>query len=429
MLKILSAMYVIYLTLSILHAMNIWQLQGKRKNIVCQYKVKGALSMGTSDENEQSRVLSGVHFMLGNYACVEGALAAGCDFFAGYPITPANEISERMSQRLPAVGGHFLQGEDELCSIYAISGASLAGAKAMTATASAGYNYMQEGIGYAVAVEAPIVIVDVQRCRGENFATQADVMQMRWGVSGDHEMIVLAPSSVQELFDYTVRAFNLAEQYRTPVVVMSETTIALMRERLSIPEASDIPIVHRKRTTASPEEYMPFKAEPFGVPDFAELGEGYHTIYSLNPHDEKGSIDWDPDVFERLYKRITGKIWENRHSISTTQTFNMGDADVALIAYGSEVRPCLDAMDLAREKGIKVGVLKLDAVWPVPEEAIRDVAQNVGTVISVEMNIGKYAKEIERVCGGLCKTARATRNRGLIHSPQEILAVIKEVWA
>lgn len=385
--------------------------------------------MEASGKNERSRVLAGVHFMLGNYACVEGALAAGCDFFAGYPITPANEISERMSQRLPEVGGHFLQGEDELCSIYAISGASLAGAKAMTATASAGYNYMQEGIGYAVAVEAPIVIVDVQRCRGENFATQADVMQMRWGPSGDHEIIVLAPSSVQELFDYTIRAFNLAEQYRTPVIVMSETTIALMRERLVIPEASEIPIVNRKKTKASPEAYLPFKADLNGVPEFAELGEGYHSIYSLNPHDEKGNIDWDPDVFEGLYKRITGKVWENRNVISTTQVFEMEDAEIALIAYGSEVRPCLDAMALARDKGMKVGVMKLEGVWPVPEEAIRDVAKNVRAVISVEMNIGKYAKVIERVCGGLCETARATINRGRIHLPQELLNVIEKVWS
>ena len=399
------------------------------KILFLRNKAKGDQFMEASGKNERSRVLSGIHFMLGNYACVEGALAAGCDFFAGYPITPANEISERMSQRLPEVGGHFFQGEDELCSIYAISGASLAGAKAMTATASAGYNYMQEGIGYAVAVEAPIVIVDVQRCRGENFATQADVMQMRWGPSGDHEIIVLAPSSVQELFDYTIRAFNLAEQYRTPVIVMSETTIALMRERLVIPEASEIPIVNRKKTKASPEAYLPFKADLNGVPEFAELGEGYHSIYSLNPHDEKGNIDWDPNVFEGLYKRITGKVWENRNVISTTQVFEMEDAEIALIAYGSEVRPCFDAMALARDKGMKVGVMKLEGVWPVPEEAIRDVAKNVRAVISVEMNIGKYAKVIERVCGGLCETARATINRGRIHLPQELLNVIEKVWS
>ena len=203
-------------------------------------------------EKKRGRVLTGTHFMLGNYAAVEGALAAGCDFFAGYPITPANEVSERMAERMPEVGGKFLQGEDELCSIYAVTGASLAGAKAMTATASAGYNYMQEGIEYAVSGEIPCVILDVQRVRGENFATQADVMQARWGAAGDHEMIVLAPSSVQELFDHTVRAFNLAEKYRMPVVVLSETTIALMREKLVIPEPGAIEIINRKRPEGPP---------------------------------------------------------------------------------------------------------------------------------------------------------------------------------
>lgn len=373
------------------------------------------------------RVLTGTHFMVGNYAVVEGALAAGCDFFAGYPITPANEISERMSKRLPPLGGKFLQGEDELCSIYALSGASLAGAKAMTATASAGFNYMQEGIGYAVAVEAPMVIVDVQRCRGENFATQADVMQMKWGHSGDSELIVLAPSSVQELFDFTVRAFNLAEEYRTPVIVMSEATIALMRERLDIPDADDIEIVNRKYTAASPDDYIPFKAEPYGVPDFAALGDGYRTIYSINPHSEEGSINWDADVFEKLYRRITGKITENRDKIATVKSFFMDDAELVLVAYGSEFRPSFDAVEKARENGIKAGLLKLETLWPVPERQIGEAAEQADILVSVEMNMGKYAGEIERVCAGRCRTARITKNRGLIHSPEEIMEGIMEV--
>ena len=190
----------------------------------------------------KSRVKEGTHFILGNYALVEGATSAGCNFFGGYPITPANEISEMMAKRLPQVGGKFMQGEDELCSIYACAGASLAGAKAMTATASAGFNYMQEGLGYCYTVEAPVVIADVQRARGENYASQADVMQMRYGASGDYEAIVVCPSSVQELYDYTIWAFNLAEEFRNPVIIMSETTIALMRERLDIPAAENIDV-------------------------------------------------------------------------------------------------------------------------------------------------------------------------------------------
>lgn len=383
--------------------------------------------MSEERKNLTNRVLTGVHFMLGNYAVVEGALAAGCDFFAGYPITPANEISERMSQRLPKVGGNFVQGEDELFSIYAVIGASLAGAKTMTATASAGFNYMQEGIGYASAVEAPCVIVDVQRTRGENYATQADVMQMRWGASGDYEIICLAPSSVQELFDYTIQAFNLAEEFRNPVIVMSETTIALMRERLEIPSIEEIKVYNRKYTNLSPADYQPFKAEKNSAPEFAPLGKGYHTLYSINPHDEKGGIDWKPEVFDRLYQRITGKIRENRDKICQTESYHLDDASIVLIAYGSEVRPALNAVKMARDKRLKVGLLKLVTVWPVPETQIRQVAENVRTVIVVEMNIGKYAIEIERLCRGLCQVVRVTKNRGLVHFPEEIYQVIKEV--
>lgn len=380
--------------------------------------------MPSQDNNK--RVLTGTHFMLGNFAVVEGALAAGCDFFAGYPITPANEISERMAARMPQVGGRFLQSEDELCSIYSVTGASLAGAKAMTATASAGFNYMQEGIGYAIASEIPCVIVNVQRCRGENFATQADVMQMRWGASGDHEMIVLTPSSVQELFDYTIRAFNLAEKYRTPVVVMSETTIALMRENLVIPDADDIEIVNRTKPDVPPEEFLPFKAGPNGVPPLPDFGDGYRILHSLNPHDERGSIHWDPDVFESLYERITGKITSNYDDIVQTEGFFLDDAQVALVAYGSECRPALDAVLQARDKDIKAGLLKLATVWPVPEREIRELVKRRLTILVVEMNIGKYAAEIERVVGGLCEVVRVTKNRGLIHTPGEILEVIEE---
>lgn len=375
---------------------------------------------------DPKRVNAGVHFTLGNYALVEGAIAAGCTFFGGYPITPANEISEMISKRLPQVGGHYLQGEDELCSIFACAGASLAGAKAMTATASAGFNYMQEGLGYCYAIEAPVVVVDVQRCRGENYASQADVMQMRYGASGDYEAIVVCPSSVQELFDYTVWAFNLAEKYRNPVIILSETTIALMRERLYIPTAEEIELFERRYTTAAPGEYAPFAAEEFSCPDFAPLGKGYHTIYSLNPHDEKGSIDWDPDVFERLYRRITGKVRENRADICRTEQYLLDDAEIALVAYGSEVRPAKEAAQMLRDKGIKAGVLRLCNVWPVPEEAILETASQVGRLFAVEMNNGKYFHEIQRCALGRCPVTPITKNRGLIHTPMEIFQSVMD---
>ena len=373
------------------------------------------------------RVLSGTHFMLGNFAAVEGALAAGCNFFAGYPITPANEVSERMAERMPEVGGKFLQGEDELCSIYALAGAALAGAKVMTATASAGFDYMAEGIEYAISDEIPMVIMDVQRTRGENFATQADVMQMRWGAAGDHELIVLAPSSVQELFDYTVRAFNLAEKYRNPVIIMSETTISLMRERLVIPPANQIEIINRKITQAKPGDYAPFRAEMGGVPEMAPLGKGYNVLYSINPHNEYGSIKWEPETFERQYERITQKILMNLDDIVTTDEYQTEDADLILIAYGSESRPCKDAVDLARAQGKKVGLLKLNTVWPVPEKQILAVARKASKILAVEMNMGKYAGEIERIAGCYSEVIRVTKNLGAIHTSGEIYAAIQAV--
>ena len=376
---------------------------------------------------ENKRIKSGIHFMLGNYAVVEGALAAGCNYFAGYPITPANEISELMSKRLPEVGGIFVQGEDELFSIYSVIGASLAGAKAMTATASAGFNYMQEGIGYASAVEAPCVIVDVQRCRGENFATQADVMQMRWGASGDYESIVLAPSTAQELFDFTILAFNLSEEFRNPVIVMSETTIALMRERVEIPEKERIINIQRQYTSLPPEMYLPFKAKANRPPEFAPMGKGYHTLYTLNYHNEDGTIDWNDQGYKKLYQRITGKISENRDKICKAESYFLEDADSVIIAYGSEVRPALDAVEMARNNGKKIGLLKLITVWPVHENLIKDIAKNVGRVFVVEMNIGKYVKEIERLCLPFCPVTSITKNMGIIHTKDEIYSAIKEV--
>ena len=379
-------------------------------------------------KHESNRVNTGIHFMLGNYAVVEGALAAGCDYFAGYPITPANEISELMSKRLPEVGGVFIQGEDELFSIYSVISASLAGAKAMTATASAGFNYMQEGIGYASAVEAPCVIVDVQRCRGENFATQADVMQMRWGASGDYESIVLAPSTAQELFDFTILAFNLAEEFRNPVIVMSETTIALMRERLEIPEKERIINYKRHYTSLPPEMYLPFKAKAICPPDFAPMGKGYHTLYTLNYHNEDGTIDWDDQGYKKLYQRITGKIRENRDKICKAESYFLEDADSVIIAYGSEVRPALDAVEMARNDGKKIGLLKLITVWPVHENLIKDIAKNVGRIFVVEMNIGKYVKEIERLCLPFCPVTSITKNMGIIHTKEEIYTTIKRTY-
>jgi 2-oxoglutarate ferredoxin oxidoreductase subunit alpha len=363
--------------------------------------------------------------MLGNHAVVEGAIAAGCRFFAGYPITPANEISERMAQRMPEVGGRFIQMEDELGSIYAVCGASLAGKKSMTATASAGYNYMQEGIEYAVAAEIPIVIVDVMRQRGENFPTQSDVMQARYGAAGDHEMIVLTPSTVQELFDLTFQAFNLAERFRNPVIVLSEATISLMREGIRIPRGDELKVLNRKKPIVPPEEFMPFRGEEDLVPRMSEFGDEYKVLYTHNPHDERGRIAWTPKMYEDLYDRITKKISNKADEIAMFDTAMTDDAKIVVIAYGSESRGCIEAVRSARVQGIKAGMLKLRNVWPVPKSAIIESTRHASRILVPEMNTGRYYHVIREVVRSDIEVISLPKNEGRIHSPEEILEEIK----
>jgi 2-oxoglutarate ferredoxin oxidoreductase subunit alpha len=363
--------------------------------------------------------------MLGNHAIVEGAIAAGCRFFAGYPITPANEISEMMAQRMPEVGGRFIQMEDELGSIYAVCGASLAGRKSMTATASAGYNYMQEGIEYAVAAEIPIVIVDVMRQRGENFPTQSDVMQARYGAAGDHEMIVLTPSSVQELFDLTFEAFNLAERFRNPVILLSEATISLMREGVRIPPASELKVVNRKKPVVPPGEFMPFRGEEDLVPRMSEFGDQYKVLYTHNPHDEWGRIAWTPKMYEDLYNRITKKIADKADEIALYDTWFIDDAEIVVVAYGSEARGCIEAVRMAREMRIKAGMLKLKNIWPVPARAIRDSIRHAKRVLVPEMNTGRYFHVVRETIGCEAEVISLPKNQGRIHSPEEMLEEIR----
>jgi len=363
--------------------------------------------------------------MLGNHAIVEGAIAAGCRFFAGYPITPANEICEHMAQRMPEVGGRFIQMEDELGSIYAICGASLAGKKAMTATASAGYNYMQEGIEYAVADEIPIVIVDVMRQRGENFPTQSDVMQARYGAAGDHEMIVLTPSSVQELFDLTFEAFNLAERFRNPVIVLSEATISLMREGIRIPPPDQLEVVNRKKPIVPPKEFMAFRGEEDLVPRMSEIGDGYQVLYTHNPHDERGRIAWTPRMYEELYNRIEKKIAGKADEIAMYDAESTEDAEVVVIAYGSEARGCIEAVRTARGMGVKAGMLKLKNIWPVPAKAMQDSTRKAKKVLVPEMNTGRYVHVVKEVLGCSAEVISVPKNQGRIHSPEEILSEIR----
>jgi len=370
-------------------------------------------------------------FMLGNHAIVEGAINAGCRYYAAYPITPVNEISMYMSERMPQVGGIFIQAEDELFAIFATIGASLAGLKAMTATASAGFNYMQEGLGYATAVEVPIVVVDAMRTRGENYPTHADIMQIRWGPSGDYEAVAFAPSSPQECHDFMIEAFNTAEKYRIPVIVFHEASVALMREKVVVPSEDEIKhkLVYRKVADPReipPEEFLPYKDyDGSGVPLFPTLGTGYKVIRSLNPHDEKGYIAWSPDVFERMYRRIISKVRNNVDDIVRYKEFYLDDSDIAVVSYGSTARVVLGAVRRLREEGIKVGLLKLDTPFPVHEKLLRRVAESVKGIIVPELNVGKYVLEVQRICGHITKVESLPKNKGEQFALGELISGIK----
>jgi len=368
--------------------------------------------------------------MLGNHAVAEGAIAAGCNVFAAYPITPASEIAERLAERMPEVDppGRFIQMEDEIGSIFALSGASMAGAKVMTATSSAGFNYMQEGIGYAVTIEAPCVIVDVPRCRQDILPSHADVMQVRWGVSGDYEIIVLAPGSVQEAFDLTIEAFNLAEKYRNPVIVHLDANIAHMRGKLVIPEPEEIKLIQRKTPTVSPEEYLPFKGDADGVPPMSKFGDGYHVLYTFNPHSEAGKILGGPsfpDEYQKMYDRITWKIAKDRDKLAKTDIRHLDDAELAVVVYGSEGGPSEVAVQQARADGRKVAHVRLLTIWPTPNGVLERVAETVNKILVPEMNLGKYVREVQRICGSRAEVISLPKNNGLMHTTQEILDAIR----
>jgi 2-oxoglutarate/2-oxoacid ferredoxin oxidoreductase subunit alpha len=368
----------------------------------------------------------GTYFMMGNEACVEGALYAGCRFFAAYPITPATEIGERMSVRMLQVDGIFIQMEDEIGSICSVIGASLAGKKAMTATASAGYNLMLESLGYSVQCEVPLVITDVQRTRGYIHASQADVMQSRWGPSGDHQMIVLSPSSVQESFDFQIEAFNLAEQYRNPVILLTDETVAHMREKVTIPRIDQMKIINRKEPNVPPDEYLPFAADESGVPPMSKFGDGYNVLYTINPHDERGYNIWSGEIFNRLQRRLSGKIKKDADRIFRYKAQYLDDCEIVVVAYGIVARSAAMAVRQAREKGRKVGLLKLNTLWPSAEESLRELTGAAKRIIVPEMNLGQYVQEIERVTKK--EVFSLTKTTGAVFKAQEILSEIERVY-
>ena len=375
------------------------------------------------------RYLTGEFFMSGDEACAEGAICAGCNFFAGYPITPATEIAERMSERMPEVGGTYIQMEDELASMAAILGASWGGAKAMTATSGPGFSLMMENIGLGVMTETPCVIVNIQRGGPSTglptLTGQGDMMQARWGSHGCYQIIALSPDSPQELFDLTIRAFNLSEEYRVPVFVMSEAATGHMYEKIVIPPVDEIEITPRRKPTVPPEEYLPFKPDFDLVPPMANAGEGYHFHVTGLTHDERGYPVSSEEVQNELVGRLVRKIDKNSDDIIDLEEDGVDGAAVVVCSYGISARVSRIAVERARAEGIKVGMLRLITVWPFPEDRIRRISRRVGAFVVPEINCGQIALEVERCAGTRAQTITVPHMGGRVHNPDTILRAIE----
>jgi len=369
--------------------------------------------------------------MSGDEACAEGAINAGCRFFAGYPITPATEIAERMALRLPELGGTYIQMEDELASIATVLGASWGGAKAMTATSGPGFSLMMENIGLGVMLETPCVVVDIQRGAPSTglptLSGQGDMMQARWGSHGCYSIIALAPNSPQELYDLTIRAFNLSERYRVPVLVMSEAATGHMYEKIVIPPADGIEIISRRQPSVPPEEYLPFKPDSDLIPPMATAGGGYRFHATGLTHDERGYPAMTVEAHDKLVRRLIGKIEKNKDEIIELEEDGIEDAEVVVCSYGISARVSLIAVERAREEGIKVGMLRLITVWPFPEDRIREISRQVKGFVVPELNCGQVALEVERCAGGKADTILVPHMGGSVHDPDTIMDAIKQV--
>ncbi|MFA9403282.1 MAG: 2-oxoacid:acceptor oxidoreductase subunit alpha [Anaerolineales bacterium] len=375
-------------------------------------------------------MLAGEYFFNGDVACAEGAIAAGCRVFAGYPITPQSEIAERMAHRLPRLGAYFLQMEDELASIAAALGAAWGGVKAMTATSGPGFSLMMENIGLAVMTETPCVIVDVQRggpSTGLPTATsQGDMMQARWGSHGVQEIIAYAPSSPQEMFDFTIKAFNMAEQFRTPVMIMTDEVVGHMMERVVI-DPESIQITPRRKPTVPYEEFVPYRAGEDLVPEMACAGEGYRVHVTGLTHDEYGYPDMSLEAQAALVTRLADKIRKNADKIIEYEEHFIDDAEIVIVSYGISARASWRSLGQAREKGIRVGMLKLNTVWPFPEERIAELAGTVKGFVVPELNLGQIVLEVERSAAGKAIVKLVPHAGGGIHQPEQVLDAIEEV--
>ena len=361
----------------------------------------------------------------GNEAIVEGALAAGCRFFAGYPITPATEISEVMSYRLPAVGGTFIQMEDEIASLGAVIGASLTGVKSMTATSGPGFSLMQENLGYACVAEIPCVIVDVMRGGPSTGlptnVSQGDVMQARWGTHGDHPIIVIAASTTQDCFSLTLRAFNLSEKYRTPVILLADEVVAHTREKISLPHPEQVEVIDRIRPNMPPDWYIPFEDNSRGVPPMSVFGDGYRYHVTGLIHDVRGFPTQRQDEITAFMNRIFRKINQHFFDIQQVQEEMTEDAEMLVIAYGSVARSARRAVREARERGVKAGLVQLITLWPFPRQIVEPLLRRVRVALVPELNMGQMSREIKRINQGATRIETLNRIDGLLITPNEIL--------
>jgi 2-oxoglutarate ferredoxin oxidoreductase subunit alpha len=379
-------------------------------------------------------VLTGTHFMSGDDACAEGGMAAGCSFFAGYPITPATEVAERMSKRLPQVGGIYIQMEDELASMAAIVGASSAGSRSMTATSGPGFSLMMENIGLAAMLEVPVVIVNIMRGGPSTglptLVGQQDVMQARWGSHGDYEIIALAPSSPQESFLLTVDAFNLADRYRIPVFILSDEIVGHMTEKVVIPPREEIPIVPRRKPKSRSKSYIPYYPDSDDIPLMVRAGDRFHIHATGLTHDEYGYPLITPEAQERLVQRLVRKIRDHAEEIVRTEELYLDDARVIIVSYGCSARTALEVVEAARSRGMKVGLLRLVTLWPFAEKRIRELAarERVRAFVVAEINCGQIVYEVERCAGGRAETVLAGFMGGRIFTPDELMNVVEEVY-
>jgi len=377
---------------------------------------------------DPSGVLTGKHYLDGNHAACEGALAVGCRFAAGYPITPSTEIVERIAARFPLMGGTFIQMEDEIAASIAIQGAAWAGKKAMTVTSGPGFSLMMEHIGLAAITETPCVFFNVQRGGPSTglptLPGQADMMQARWGSHGDYEIIALSPQSPQECFNLAIDAFNLAEQWRVPVLVMMDECVGHMTERVIIPKAETIEVTERRWTKKKPSDYKPFEPGPDLVPDMAKAGDGYHLFVTGLTHDERGYPVMNWQAQEKLVHRLVNKIRLATDKIVRFEEEDIEGADVVVVSYGITARVARRGAELARQKGVKVGRLRLVVVWPFPEKRILELASKVQAFVVPEMNYGQMVLEVERAAKGKTNVVCVPHGGGEVHDPQVIADAI-----